>query len=406
VSTLDAYAVRSRFKIFEQQVYGRSLIYLDSAATSQKPTQVVEAMRCFYEEYCANVHRGVHRLSEVATKEYEGARQKVANFIGAKSPIEVIFTRGTTEAINLVASSYGRANVRAGDEIIVSEMEHHSNIVPWQMLCEEKGARLRVAPIDDDGELIWHEYVKLLGPKTRIVAMTHVSNALGTLTPLKKVIEAAHDVGAIVVVDGAQAVPHAQVDVTDLDCDFYAFSAHKMYGPTGVGVLYGKQQLLEAMPPYQGGGDMIASVTFEKTTYAKLPAKFEAGTPNIAGVIGLGAAIDFMLELGVANIAKWEDSLLRCATEAVSALPGLKRIGTARQKASVLSFVLQGVHPHDISSILDRQGVAIRAGHLCAQPVMKRFGVPALVRASFAVYNTREDVDALVKGLQKVSEVF
>lgn len=402
----DLSALRARFPILNEQVYGKPLVYLDSAATSQKPDSVIEATRLFYEQYCANVHRGVHRLSEVATQKYEGARKKVAAFIGAPSPEQVIFTRGTTDSINLVAASYGRTHVRAGDEIVVSEMEHHSNIVPWQMLCEATGATLKVAPINDQGELIWDAYVQLLGPKTRVVAMTHVSNALGTITPLKEVIRAAHEAGAIVVVDGAQAVPHASVNVADLDCDFYAFSAHKMYGPTGIGVLYGKRQLLEAMPPYQGGGDMIASVTFEKTTYAKCPAKFEAGTPNIAGVIGLGATIDFMLEVGVDNIARHENELLRYAEEVLGVLPRLRPIGSAKHKAGVFSFVLEGIHPHDISSILDREGVAVRAGHLCAQPVMKHFGVPALVRASFAVYNTRSDVDALAKALRKVSEVF
>jgi len=398
--------IRNEFVALSQTVYGKPLVYLDNAATSQKPKNVVEAVCDAYEKHCANVHRGVHRLSEIATSQFEKAREKVKNFIGAKHLEEIIFTRGTTESINLVASSYGRKNIVAGDEIIVSEMEHHSNIVPWQMLCEEKGAILRVAPISANGEFLFEEFVKLLNQKTKIVAVTHVSNALGTITPLKKIIEESHVYGAVVVVDGAQAVPHMRVNVAELDCDFYAFSAHKMYGPTGTGVLYGKKALLETMPPYQGGGDMIASVTFEKTTYAKLPHKFEAGTPNIAGVIGLGAAIDFMNEVGIDNIARIESELVKDADESISRVPGLRKIGTAKEKASVVSFVLEKVHPHDISSILDRQGIAIRAGHLCAQPVMKRFNVPALCRASFAVYNTKEEVDMLIKALIKVSEVF
>lgn len=398
--------IRSEFSALSQLIYGKPLVYLDNAATSQKPQCVIDAMSGFYEKHCANVHRGVHRLSELATVDFEKARDKVKNFINAPSVQEIVFTKGTTEGINLVASTYGRQNIGAGDEIIVSEMEHHSNIVPWQMLAQEKGAILRVAPIDDNGEFIFEEFAALLNAKTKIVAITHVSNALGTVTPLKKIIAASHAHGAVVVVDGAQAVPHCQVDVTDLDCDFYAFSAHKMYGPTGTGVLYGKQKWLESMPPYQGGGDMIASVTFAKTTYAKAPAKFEAGTPNIAGVIGLGAAIDFMQRVGVQNIAKVENDLLQYASVAVDAVPGLRKIGTAKHKASVLSFVLKHVHPHDISSLLDRQGVAIRAGHLCAQPVMQRFQVPALCRASFALYSTRQEVDVLVKSLIKVGEVF
>jgi cysteine desulfurase / selenocysteine lyase len=398
--------IRSQFTALSQLIYGKPLIYLDNAATSQKPQCVTDAMRCFYDEYCANVHRGVYRLSELATADFDKARDKVRNFISASSVQEIVFTKGTTDGINLVASAYGRQNISAGDEIIVSQMEHHSNIVPWQILVQEKGAILRVAPIDDSGAFLFEEFRSLLNAKTKIVAITHVSNALGTVTPLKKIIDASHVHGAVVVVDGAQAVPHCQVDVTDLDCDFYAFSAHKMYGPTGTGVLYGKKKWLESMPPYQGGGDMIASVTFEKTTYANSPAKFEAGTPNIAGVIGLGAAVDFMLRVGVKNIAKVENDLLQYASVAVEAVPGLRKIGTAKQKSSILSFVLKHVHPHDISSLLDRQGVAIRAGHLCAQPVMQRFQVPALCRASFAVYNTREEVDVLVKSLIKVSEMF
>lgn len=399
-------SVKEQFPILQSLVHNKPLVYLDSAATSQKPQKVIDAVAQFYEKQCANVHRGVHWLSAVATREYELSREKVQQFINARLKEEIIFTKGTTEGINLVASTFGQKQVGSGDEIIVSEMEHHSNIVPWQMLCEAKGAVLRVAPIDDNGDLKLAEFYQLLNAKTKIVAITHVSNALGTINPLKEIIAASHEYRAAVVVDGAQAVPHEKVDVQDLDCDFYVFSGHKMYGPTGIGVLYGKHDLLDEMPPYQGGGDMIASVTFAKTTYAKVPYKFEAGTPNIAGVIGLGAAVEFINEVGIQAIAKWEHSLLQYADEVLSSVPGLKKIGTAKTKAAVFSFVIDKVHPHDISSILDRQGVAIRAGHLCTQPIMQRFNVAALCRASFAVYNTKADVDALKKALLKVCEVF
>jgi cysteine desulfurase/selenocysteine lyase len=388
------------------KVHGHSLVYLDNAATSQKPRAVTDALVRYYEGENANIHRGVHYLSQVATEEFEKARETVRAFVNAADAKEIIFTRGTTEAINLVAQTYGRVHVGAGDEVLITAMEHHSNIVPWQMLCEEKGAKLRVAPMNDDGELLLEDFKKLLGPRTKMVAVGHVSNALGTINPLKEMIAAAHAQGIPVLVDGAQAVPHLKVDVQDLDADFYAFSGHKMYGPTGIGVLYGKAALLEAMPPYQGGGDMISSVTFEKTIYNKLPHKFEAGTPDMAGVAGLKAAIEYMNGIGIEKIAAHEHDLLEYATEAVGALPGVRLIGTAREKASVLSFVLDEVHPHDIGTILDQQGIAVRTGHHCAQPVMERFGIPATVRASFAMYNTRAEVDALVRGIRKVREVF
>jgi len=398
--------VREDFPALRQHVNGKPLIYLDNAATTQKPRSVVEAIRRFYEQDCSNVHRGVHTLSQRATEAYERAREIVRRFLNARSEEEIIFVRGTTEAINLVAHSFGRWRVRAGDEILISAMEHHSNIVPWQILCEMMGARLRVAPITEDGELLVEDVERLLTERTRLVAMTHLSNALGTITPAREIIRLAHERGVPVLLDGAQAVAHLKVDVQELECDFYAFSGHKLYGPTGIGVLYGKAEWLDAMPPYQGGGDMISSVTFEKTTYNRLPYKFEAGTPHIAGAIGLGAAIEYVTTLGVEAIAAHERDLLTYATEAVSSIPGLRVIGTARQKASILSFTLDGVHPHDIGTILDHEGIAIRAGHHCAQPVMERFGVPATARVSFALYNTREEVDALVAALQKVREVF
>jgi cysteine desulfurase/selenocysteine lyase len=381
-------------------------VYLDNAATTQKPRSVIDGIAHYYESDNANVHRGVHQLSQRATYEYESARQRVCGFVHAASPNEIVFVRGATEGINLVAQTYGRAHVREGDEILITAMEHHSNIVPWQMLCAEKGARLRVAPINDNGELLLEEFARLLSPKTKIVAAAHVSNALGTVNPLPRIVELAHGQNAMVVVDGAQGVPHLAVDVQALDCDFYVFSGHKIYGPTGIGVLYGKTALLEAMPPYQGGGDMISSVTFEKTTYNKIPHKFEAGTPDIAGVIGLGAAIAYIMQLGLDNIAHHEHDLLAYATRAFAALPGVHLIGTAKQKAGVLSFVMDGIHPHDIGTILDQEGVAIRTGHHCAQPVMERFGVPATARASFGLYNTREEIDLLVQATQKVREVF
>jgi cysteine desulfurase / selenocysteine lyase len=404
--SFDVEQIRKDFPILRTKVHGHPLVYLDNAATSQKPQAVIDALVRYYEGKNANIHRGVHYLSQIATEEFEKAREMVGAFVNAAQASEIIFTRGTTEALNLVAQSYGRANVGAGDEVLITAMEHHSNIVPWQMLCEEKGAKLRVAPMNDEGELLLEEFEKLLGPRTKVVAVSHVSNALGTINPLRQMIAAAHAHGIPVVVDGAQAVPHLKVDVQALDADFYAFSGHKMYGPTGIGVLYGKHALLDAMPPYQGGGDMISSVTFEKTTYNKLPHKFEAGTPDMAGVAGLKAAIEYMNGIGIEKIAAHEHELLEYATETLGTLPGVRLIGTAREKASVLSFVLDEVHPHDIGTILDQEGIAVRTGHHCAQPVMERFGIPATVRASFAVYNTKGEVDALAQGIRKVGEVF
>ena len=402
----DVQKLRRDFPILRQRIHGRTLVYLDNAATSQKPQVVIDAICRYYERNNANIHRGVHFLSEHATEEYEGARRTVQHFLNAADASEIIFVRGATEAINLVAQTYGRTNVHAGDEVFITAMEHHSNIVPWQILCEEKDARLRVAPISDSGELLLEDFEKLLGPRTKIVALTHISNALGTINPVRRIIEMARRWNIPVLVDGAQAVPHLKVDVQALDCDFYVFSGHKVYGPTGIGVLYGKSALLEAMPPYQGGGDMISSVTFEKTIYNKLPYKFEAGTPHVAGAIGLGAAIEYVNGLGMDNIAAYEHELLAYATEAVSTIPGIRVIGTAKEKAGVLSFLLDTIHPHDIGTILDQEGIAIRTGHHCAQPVMQRFGITATARASFAFYNTREEVDALVEGIQKVREVF
>ena len=405
-ASFDVERIRKDFPILRTKVHGHPLVYLDNAATSQKPQLVIDALVRYYEGENANIHRGVHYLSELATAEFEKAREAVRAFVNAARASEIIFTRGTTEAINLVAQAHGRANIGAGDEVVLTAMEHHSNIVPWQLLCEEKGAKLRVAPINDQGELRLEEYEKLLGPKTKIVAIGHVSNALGTINPVRQMIAAAHATGAVVVVDGAQAVPHLKVDVQALGADFYAFSGHKMYGPTGIGVLYGRQALLEAMPPWQGGGDMISSVTFGKTTWNKVPHKFEAGTPDMAGVAGLKAAIEYMHGIGIEEIAAHEHDLLRYATQVIGAVEGVRLIGTAREKAGVLSFVLDEVHPHDIGTILDQQGIAVRTGHHCAQPVMERFGIPATVRASFAVYNTRAEVDALARGLRKVREVF
>ncbi len=405
-TAVDVEKIRADFPILHTQAHGHNLVYLDNAATSQKPRVVIDAIVRYYESANANIHRGVHYLSQLATEEFEAGRATVARFVNAAKASEIVFTRGTTEGINLVAQTWGRTHVRAGDEIVVTAMEHHSDIVPWQMLCGATGAKLRVAPINDRGELIVEEFAKLLNPKTKIVALAHVSNALGTVNPVKMLAALAHAQGAIVVVDGAQAVPHIAVDVQDLDADFYSFSAHKMYGPTGIGALYGKAALLEAMPPYQGGGDMISSVTFEKTTFNKVPHKFEAGTPDMAGVAGLKAAIEYMNGIGVDKIAAHEHDLLEYATEAVSALPSIRIIGTAAEKASVLSFTVDDVHPHDIGTILDQEGIAVRTGHHCAQPVMERYGIPATVRASFAVYNTRAEVDALVRGLRRVREVF
>ncbi len=402
----DVGAIRRDFPALNQTVHGKPLVYLDNAASAQKPQAVIDALAHFYSRDSSNIHRGLHQLSERATAAYEASRVKVRRFLNAAEDREIVFVRGTTEAINLVAHSYGRTRVGQGDEIVLSTMEHHSNIVPWQLLCEEKGASLRIVPISDEGEILIEEYEKILGPRTRLVSLVHMSNALGTINPVRRIIERAHERGVPVLLDGAQAAPHLRIDVRDLDVDFYAFSGHKLYGPTGVGVLYGKAALLEAMPPYQGGGDMISAVTFERTTYNRLPHKFEAGTPNVAGVIGLGAAIDYLDTIGFEGRSAHEEDLLAYATSAIGKVPGVRIIGTAREKASVLSFVLQGVHPHDIGTILDHQGIAVRAGHHCTQPLMERFGVPATVRASISFYNTREEIDALVAGMGKVVQVF
>jgi cysteine desulfurase/selenocysteine lyase len=402
----DVEKIREDFPVLKQKVHGMPLIYLDSAATAQKPFVVIDAIRHFHEVDCANIHRGVHELSQRSTAAYEETRSKAKRFLNSRTTDELIFVRGTTEGINLVSSAWGRKNVKAGDEIIISAMEHHSNIVPWQMLCEEKDAKLRVIPMNDRGELILEEYEKLLGPRTRMVAVAHVSNALGTINPVSQIIEMAHKAGALALIDGAQAAPHMKVDVQALDADFYTLSGHKVFGPTGIGILYGKTTLLNAMPPYQGGGDMIRTVTFEKTTYNDIPYKFEAGTPNIAGGIGLGAALDYMTAIGIDKIAAYEHDLLLYGTEALSQIPGLRLIGTAKEKAAVLSFVIEGIHPHDIGTVLDRQGIAVRTGHHCAQPVMDWFHVPATTRASLAFYNTVGEIDALVAGLHKVKEIF
>ncbi|HVO62907.1 MAG TPA: cysteine desulfurase [Terriglobales bacterium] len=402
----DVNKVRADFPILKEKVRGHKLAYLDNAATSQKPKAVIDAIVGYYEHDNANIHRGVHYLSEKATQDFESARKVVQRFANAKQASEIIFVRSATEAINLVAQTYGRTHVNEGDEVVITAMEHHSDIVPWQMLCQEKNAKLRVVPINQNGELSLEEFERLLGPGTKIVAVGHVSNALGTINPVKQIIAMAHAKNIPVLVDGAQAAPHVRIDVQDLDCDFYAISGHKMYGPTGIGVLYGKMSLLEAMPPYQGGGDMISSVTFEKTTYNRVPHKFEAGTPDMAGAVGLHAAIDYLNRLGMDNIAAYEHELLVYATQNLSAIPGLRLIGTAKDKASVLSFVMEGVHPHDIGTILDQDGIAVRTGHHCAQPVMECFGIDATARASLGLYNTREEIDALVRGIEKVREVF
>ncbi len=402
----DVYKVRADFPILSRKVRNKPLVYLDNAATTQKPQAVIDALVRYYTAENANIHRGVHLLSEHATESYEQARATVARFINAADASEIVFVRGATEGINLVAQTWGRTNVGAGDEIVITAMEHHSNIVPWQMLCEQQGAKLRVAPINDDGELLLDEFAELLGPKTRLVAVGHVSNALGTVNPVRKMVEMAHRWNARVLIDGAQAVPRMAVDVRALDCDFYVFSGHKVYGPTGIGALYGKAELLDAMPPYQGGGDMIRSVTFEKTVYNRVPHKFEAGTPHVSGAIGLAAALDYVDGIGIERIAKHEHQVLTYGTERVWEVPGVRVIGTAREKSGVLSFVIEGIHPHDIGTILDQEGIAIRTGHHCAQPVMQRFGVPATARASLALYNTMEEMDALVAGLHKVKEVF
>ena len=405
-AVLDVARIRADFPVLTRTVHGHPLAYLDNAATAQKPETVIRAVDRYYREYNANVHRGVHTLSEEATAGYEGAREIVRAFVNAAETCEIIFTRGTTEAINLVAQSYGRDRLRKGDEVIISAMEHHSNIVPWQMLCEQTGAVLRVVPINGRGEFELDRYRALLGPATRIVAVGHISNALGSINPVREIIADAHAHGAVVLVDGAQAAPHLGIDVRALDADFYAFSSHKLFGPTGVGVLYGRRALLEAMPPWQGGGDMIRTVSFETTTYNDLPHRFEAGTPHIAGVIGLGAAIEYVQSIGLDAIARYEHELLEYGTARLAEVPGLKFIGTAAHKASILSFVMDGVHPHDLGTILDHEGIAIRTGHHCAMPVMEFFRIPATARASLAFYNTREEIDRLAHGLEGAAKLF
>jgi cysteine desulfurase/selenocysteine lyase len=402
----DVNKIREDFPILRKKVHNKNLVYLDNAATTQKPTYVIDKVNEYYTTMNANIHRGVHALSQEATEGFEGARIQIKQFINALGKNEIIFTRGTTESINLVASSYGRTNIKEGDEIIISQMEHHSNIVPWQLLCKEKTAKLRIIPINDDGELIYEEFEKLINEKTKFVSIVYVSNSLGTINPVKKIINYAHQFKIPVLVDAAQALNHIHVDVQDLDCDFLAFSGHKIYGPTGIGALYGKVELLDAMPPYQGGGDMISKVTFEETTYNELPHKFEAGTPDIAGAIGLGAAIEYISKIGIDNIKMHEKALLEYATKQVEEVPGLRIIGKAKEKSSILSFVLENIHPHDIGTFLDFEGVAIRTGHHCTQPVMQRFCIPATSRASFAMYNTKDEVDVLVNGLKKIIEVF
>ena len=406
VDTLDVRQIREMFPLLAGTVGGKPLAYLDNAATTQKPRPVLDTLSRYYAAENANIHRGVYQLSQNATQAYEGARGKVAAFLNAAEPAEIIFTRNATEGINLVAQTFGRWQVGEGDDVVISTMEHHSNIVPWQMLCDEKGARLRVVPITDAGELMLDELALLLGPRTKLVSIVHMSNSLGTINPVRQVVELAHAQHIPVLIDGSQAAYHMAVDVQAIGCDFYVVTGHKLYGPTGIGALYGQRRWLEAMPPYQGGGDMISSVTFERTTYNKVPHKFEAGTPHIAGAIGLGAAVDFIRSVGFEAIAGHERRLLDYATDALSAVPGLRLIGTAREKASILSFVLDGVHAHDIGTIVDTEGVAIRTGHHCTQPVMNRFGVPATARASLAMYNTVEEIDQLVAALAKVREVF
>ncbi len=402
----DVQKHRKDFPLLTQKVYGKPLVYLDNAATTQKPQSVIDTINQYYSKENANIHRGIHYLSQQATDAYDDARVAIQKFLNAKGSQEIIFVRGATEGINLVAQSYGRTFLKTGDEIIITAMEHHSNIVPWQILCEQIGAKLRIAPMNNAGELLLGEYEKLLSKKTKFVSVSHISNALGTINPVKQLIKMAHNVGALVLIDGAQSAPHIPVDVQELDCDFFVFSGHKIFGPTGIGVLYGKNELLEKMPPYQGGGDMISSVTFEKTTYNKLPFKFEAGTPHISGVIGLGTAINYVSKIGLEKIAAYEHKLLIYATEALSEIKGLRIIGTAKEKASIVSFVLEDIHAHDIGTILDQAGIAIRAGHHCAMPIMERFNIPATARASFAFYNTREEIDRLVEGIHNVLEVF
>ena len=402
----DVAALRREFPVLRETVNGHPLVYFDSAASAQKPQAVIDAERAVYEHYYSNIHRGVHRLSTLATEAYEKARDTIGRFLGAASRREVVLLRGTTEAINLVAQSYGRRHVGAGDEVLITGLEHHSNIVPWQLLCDEKQAVLRVAPIDDAGDVDLAAFERLLSPRTKIASFAHVSNALGTINPVRRMSELAHTAGAVVLIDGAQAAPHLAVDVGAIGCDFYAFSGHKVYGPSASGALWGREALLAAMPPWQGGGDMIASVTFEKSTWNELPYKFEAGTPNVAGTIGLGAAIDWVTGVGLDRIAAHEHELLEHGTRLLSKLPGLRLVGTAREKAGVLSFVLDGVHPHDVGTVLDHEGIAVRTGHHCAQPVMDRFQIPATTRASLACFNTKDELDALARGIQKVQEMF
>ena len=402
----DVERIRADFPILSLKVRGKALAYLDNAATTQKPSSVIEAVRHYYEAENANVHRGVHYLSEVATEAFESSRRKIQRFINARSSREIIFVRGATEGINLVAQTFGRMRLSPGDEILISAMEHHSNIVPWQMLCQETGARLKVIPMNQAGELLLGELPRLIGPHTRMVGLVHVSNALGTVNPIRDVIRTAHAAGVPVLIDAAQSIQHIELDVQELDADFMVVSGHKMYGPTGVGFVYGKEAHLEAMPPYQGGGDMIASVSFEKTTYNELPYKFEAGTPNMAGAVGLGMAVDYLSRLGISRIRDYEDQLLAYAQETLSVLPGVRIVGTAAEKASVVSFLVEGIHPHDLGTVLDQEAVAIRTGHHCAQPVMDFFGIPATARASLAFYNTREEIDLLAQGLKLAFEVF
>jgi cysteine desulfurase/selenocysteine lyase len=399
--TFDVQALREQFPILKRQVKGYPLIYLDNAATSQKPQVVIDALVNYYTGFNANIHRGIHSLAEEATAAFEATRDAVKSFINASSREEIIFTRGTTEGINLVAATWGRANVKAGDEIIISTMEHHSNIVPWQVLCEEKGAVLKVIPVNDKGEIVWEEFLKLVSPKTKLISIVHVSNALGTVNPVKAIIAEARKVGAVVMVDGAQSTVHLDIDVQDMDCDFFAFSSHKMYGPTGIGVLYGKKALLQEMPVYQGGGEMIKEVTFAKTTFNELPYKYEAGTPNIADTVALKAAIDFINENGKAAMRAHEDELLEYATEQLQQIPGLTIIGQAKEKVSLVSFIIDKIHPQDIAILLDNRGIAVRTGHHCAQPLIDRFCIPGTTRASFAAYNTKEEIDELVKGLHR-----
>ena len=402
---IDVEKIREDFPILKQKVYGKDLIYLDNAATTHKPQVVIDAIAKYYSEQNSNVHRGVHFLSDSATTLYENARKRVAEFINAKTTNEIVFVRGTTEAINLVANGYGDKFIKAGDEIIVTYLEHHSNIVPWQMLCERNNAKLKVIPVNDDGELMIDEYKKLLSEKTKIVAAGHTSNALGTKNPVREIVKYAHDAGAVVMIDGAQAVQHSKVDVQELDADFFAFSGHKVYGPTGIGVLYGKEELLNAMNPYQGGGDMIKSVSFEKTTYNELPYKFEAGTPDICGAIVLPEALEYVKKVGLENIAKYEDELLNYGTEKLKEIEGFRLIGNAKNKTGVISFLIDGIHPYDAGTILDKQGIAVRTGHHCAEPLMNRFGIPGTVRASFGMYNTKSEIDALVDGVKKAKKM-